>query len=183
VARAGSWIVTITVVAAVTFALWSGTSSVPDPVNRGSSAPDFTLPTVPGPGELELASLHGRVVLLNFWATWCKPCEAEMPAMQRLHEDLADEGLALVAVSVDDTKEAIERFQERLGLTFPLLWDVERGVADDYQAYRYPETLLLDREGTVVERYIGPREWDTPLYEARIRRLLAGEPEPGEASS
>jgi peroxiredoxin len=171
--RAGTWVVAAAVAGAIGFALWSG-ESVPDPVGRGSRAPAFALPERPGPGQLSLASLRGQVVLLNFWATWCEPCEREMPAIQRLHERLAPEGLRLVAVSVDDDQEAIDRFRERFRLTFPILWDPDKRVANTYQTYRYPETLLIGRDGVVIERYVGPRDWDSPLYEARIRKLIDG---------
>jgi cytochrome c biogenesis protein CcmG, thiol:disulfide interchange protein DsbE len=171
--RAGSWVIAAIVAAAIAFALWSS-PSVPDPVGRGSAAPEFALPERPGPGEVSLASLRGQVVLLNFWATWCEPCEREMPAMQRLYEALGPAGLQLLAVSVDDTSEVVDDFRAKLGLRFPILWDPEQRVANEYQAYRFPETLLIGRDGVVVERYIGPREWDSPLYEARIRKLLAG---------
>ena len=169
--RAGSWVLAAIVAAAIGFALWTG-SSVPDPVGRGSVAPAFSLAQIPGPGELSLADLRGQVVLLNFWATWCEPCEREMPAMQRLHEKLGPDGLHLVAVSVDDTSDVVERFRERFGLSFQILWDPDKRVSDVYQAYKYPETLLIGRDGIIVERYVGPRDWDSPLYEARIRRLL-----------
>lgn len=93
--------------------------------------------------------------------------------MQRLHAALGGEGLVLVAVSVDEQRDDVLRFRERLGLDFSLLWDPERRVSNLYQAYRFPETLLIDRDGAIVERYVGPRDWDAPLYQARIRRLLA----------
>jgi peroxiredoxin len=173
VSRAGPWLLAAAIGAAVGFALWQG-SSVPDPVDRGARAPDFVLPRIGGDGELALDDLRGRVVLLNFWATWCKPCEEEMPAMQRLQSALAAEGLALVAVSVDEEREPVEAFRTRLGLDFTLLWDPGQRVSRLYQAYRFPETLLIDRDGRVVERYIGPRDWDAPLYVERIRRLLDG---------
>ncbi len=114
------------------------------------------------------------MVLLNFWATWCEPCEREMPAMKRLHEKLAPAGLKLVAVSVDETSEPVDQFRERFQLTFPILWDSDKRISDAYQTYRYPETFLIGRDGVVIERYIGPREWDSPLYEARLRQLLEG---------
>jgi len=174
--RTGPWVLAAAVAAAVGFALLTGPRG-PEPVGRGSDAPDFRLPRVPGGEPLALEDLRGRAVLLNFWATWCAPCEAEMPAMQRLNRRLEPEGLTLVAVSVDESEEAVERFRQRLGLEFPIVWDPEREVSERYQTYKYPETLLIDREGRVVERYVGPREWDAPDYEARIRRLLgAGAP-------
>ena len=171
--RTGAWVLAAVVAAAVGFALWTG-SSVSDPVGRGSAAPGFALPDLSGSGDVSLASLRGDVVLLNFWATWCEPCEREMPAMQRLHEKLAPDGLRLVSVSVDDDRDAVVRFRDRFHLTFPILWDPDKRASNAYQTYRYPETLLIGRDGVVLERYIGQRDWDSPLYEARIRRLLEG---------
>jgi peroxiredoxin len=172
--RGGAGLLAAAIAVAVFLALWSR-QTVPDPIGRGSVAPAFELPRVPETGApIALDDLRGQVVLLNFWATWCKPCEEEMPAMQRLHEALADEGLALIAVSTDEESALVEEFVSRLGLRFPILWDPSKKTAEAYQAYRFPETLLIDREGVVVERYIGPREWDSPLYVERIRRLLAG---------
>ena len=159
---------------AVVFALWSRTS-VPDALGRGSVAPEFALRQSGTDREVRLSSLHGRVVLLNFWATWCKPCEDEMPAMQRLYTALGPEGLELLAVSVDDSPEVVEEFRKRLALTFPLLLDPDKRVAAIYQTFRFPETLLIDRDGVVLERYVGPKEWDASLYQARLRRLLTGE--------
>jgi len=172
VGRAAPWVIAAAVAAVVAFAIWTG-PSVPDPIGRGSTAPDFALPRLSGEA-LRLSSLRGRVVLVNFWATWCKPCEEEMPAMERLYRALEPEGLELLAVSVDDTREVVEAFQEERGLSFPILLDPERRVSRLYQTFRYPETLLVDRDGVVVERYVGPRDWDDPLYAERLRRLLDG---------
>jgi peroxiredoxin len=143
-----------------------------DPIEPGRPAPDFSLPVLGSDASLSLGSLRGQVVLLNFWATWCKPCEDEMPAMQSLHQALGDRGFALLAVSVDDDPRAVEEFATRLGLSFPILLDPEKKAADAYQSYRFPESYLIDREGVLVTRYIGPRDWDAPAYLDRIRRLL-----------
>lgn len=93
--------------------------------------------------------------------------------MQRLHAALADQGFALLAVSVDEPGSAVAAFRDRLGLTFPILLDPERRVAGRYQAERFPESLLVDRSGVIVERYVGAKPWDAPAYVSRIRRLLA----------
>jgi peroxiredoxin len=172
--RAGFALVGLVLAAAVVFALWRSGQGAPDPVGRGTPAPPFTLDRLDG-APVDLAALRGRVVLLNFWATWCQPCEEEMPAMERLYGALRDEGLELLAVSIDDEAEPVERFQERLGLSFPILLDPEKRVASAYQTFRFPETLLIDRRGVIVERYIGGKEWDAPAYRERIRRLLRGE--------
>ena len=95
-----------------------------------------------------------------------------MPAMERLYQELRPEGFELLAISVDDSPESVRAFRDRLGLSFPILMDAGKEVAERYQAFRFPESLLLDRDGTVIERYIGPREWDAPAYVGRIQRLL-----------
>ena len=148
----------------------SADSSLP-PADVGAPAPDFTLPDLDG-REHSLASQRGQVVLVNFWATWCKPCEDEMPAMERLYQELRPGGFQLIAVSVDDRIEQVREFQERMALSFTILHDPEKRAADRYQSFRYPESFLVDRQGTLVARYIGPREWDTPAYRDRIRRLV-----------
>ena len=141
------------------------------PIEPGLAAPEFGLPLLGG-GEISLRALRGKVVLVNFWATWCAPCEQEMPAMQRLYAQLAPRGFELVAISVDEDAEDVARFRERLALGFPIALDPKRDAADRYQSFRYPESFLIDREGTLVARYIGERDWDAPAYSGRIARLL-----------
>jgi peroxiredoxin len=170
--RLGIWLLGAGVAAAVLFAL-SLDSDTPAPVGRGSLAPAFELPLVGGGPSLSVEQLHGKVVLLNFWATWCKPCEDEMPAMERLYRALAGSDFELVAVSVDEDEAAVSVFADRLGLSFPIVMDPTKEVASAYQTYRFPESLLVGRDGVVVERYVGPKEWDADAYLNRIRRLLA----------
>lgn len=145
---------------------------VPPPLARGSSAPAFDLPVLGETGRLSLADHRGRVVLLNFWATWCKPCEDEMPAMERLYRSLGSEPFEVLAVSVDEDLAELASFRERLGLSFPILMDPRQQVTRRYQTTGFPESLLIDRSGRVAERYVGPRDWDAAPYRARIRRLL-----------
>jgi peroxiredoxin len=143
------------------------------PIEPGRAAPEFTLPRLGG-GEIALRALRGKVVLLNFWATWCGPCEQEMPAMQRVYARLAPRGLEIVAISEDDDTSAVEKFRARLALGFPIALDAGRAVAQQrYQTFRYPESFLVDRAGVLVERYVGERDWEAPEYVSRIERLLA----------
>jgi peroxiredoxin len=144
------------------------------PVGEGHAAPDFTLPALDG-ADVSLAALRGKVVLLNFWATWCKPCEDEMPAMQRLYGALGGggPGFELLAISVDEGDDEVRAFRDRLKLAFPILRDPGKRAANLYQSFRFPESWLIDASGVVVARYIGPREWDDPLYVERIRKLVA----------
>jgi peroxiredoxin len=165
------------VVAAALFALWGGAPA--PPLTRGSDAPGFSLPRLDGDAPFDLASLRGRVVLLNFWATWCKPCEEEMPAMERLHQALAGSPFDLLAVSVDSGEQEVRAFRDRLGLSFPILLDPQKQVSKRYQTFRYPESFLIGRDGVIVERYVGPRDWSEPLYVERIRELLGAAMPPG----
>ena len=166
-----SWVIA-SVVAGAAFLAIMLSPEAPAPIIRGATAPLFSLPRLDGSEAIEIETLRGRVVLLNFWATWCKPCEDEMPAMERLYQELRPEGFELLAISVDEAEESVREFQGRLGLSFPILMDPGQDVAKAYQAYRFPESLLVDRGGTVIERYIGPRDWDAEAYVGRIRRLL-----------
>jgi peroxiredoxin len=168
----GTWLLGVGVVAATLFALSMG-SDTPPRIGRGTQSPAFDLRHAGGGSSLSLEQLNGKVVLLNFWATWCKPCEDEMPAMQRLYRSLAGTDFELVAISVDEDEAAVVSFVKRLGLTFPVLMDSTQAVSAAYQTFRFPESLLVGRDGVVLERYVGPKEWDADAYVDRIRRLMA----------
>ena len=159
------------------------------PVVRGVMAPAFELaqltaiddtsgidePTRSEQADLvELSSFSDRVVLLNFWATWCEPCEREMPAMERLYQALPRDDFELIAVAIDDNEEDVRAFQERYQLSFPILLDLDQAVYAGYQTMGVPESLLIDRDGRIVERYVGPREWDAIEYKSRIQELIDG---------
>lgn len=144
------------------------------PLRPGAAAPDFRLEALSGAVHA-LAEKRGRVVLVNFWATWCAPCEEEMPAMERLYRDLAPRGFELLAVSVDSEVEPVRAFRRRLALSFPILHDPGKEAASRYQVARFPETFLVDRRGVLVERYIGAVDWDAAAYRRRIERMLAGD--------
>jgi thiol-disulfide isomerase/thioredoxin len=153
------------------------------PVVRGVEAPGFDLPLLgeAGEGSLSLESLRGRVVLVNFWASWCEPCEREMPAMDRLYAALPKSEFELVAVAIDENREDVVAFQERMDLDFPIVLDPGGTVYQAYQSMGVPESLLVDRTGRIVERYVGPREWDARPYRERIEALIDPSIEPGQA--
>jgi peroxiredoxin len=146
----------------------------------GEVAPDFQLSTIDG-APFALASLRGRIVVLNFWATWCPPCVEEMPSLEGLHQALAAEGLTVVGAAGDGKAADVQSFTRRLGLTFLQLHDAGSAVAHRYRAYGYPTTVVIDRAGRVAAVYHGPAPWDTPEALAHFRGLLARpvqEPEP-----
>ena len=129
---------------------------------EGTQAPPLRLPALAG-GEVALDSYRGRMVLVNFWATWCPPCVEEMPSLERLHRALAGEGLVVLGVSVDDDGAALEAFVRRAGVTFPILRDPgARGPAAAWRTTGWPETFVLDRSGRIVRKIVGPTRWDTP---------------------
>jgi peroxiredoxin len=173
--RLARWALAIALLAAVGWIVASAKREAP-PLEVGLAAPEFTLARLGG-GEISLRDLRGKVVLVNLWATWCAPCEQEMPAMQRLYAQLAPRGFELVAISVDEDAQAVERFRDRLALTFPIALDAQKRAAASYQSFRYPESFLIDREGVLVARYIGERDWDAPEYLGRIARLLEASPQ------
>lgn len=142
------------------------------PSAKETEAPDFTLPDLAGK-KRRLAEFRGQVVLMNFWATWCAPCRAEMPAMERLYQELKGEGFTIVAVNFAETAAQVAPFAEELRLHFPILLDQEGQVSRLYRAFSLPTTYLLDRHGTVVGRAVGPREWDGAEAKRLIRALRA----------
>ena len=141
-------------------------------LKEGAEAPGFRLPSLAGE-QVDLGSYRGKVVVLNFWATWCPPCVAEMPSLQRLDRALGPEGLAVVTVSTDEDQEALEEFVTRYGLDLPVLLDPGGRVASrDYRTTGFPETFVLDRAGVLLSHTVGPAEWDSPDALAHFRGLL-----------
>jgi peroxiredoxin len=127
----------------------------------------------PGGGTLGLAELEGKVVVLNFWATWCEPCREEMPAMERLARAYRDRGLVVVALSVDREGASVVRpFLKRHGLTFPIGLDPDQAVARLYRVWALPSTFILDRAGVRLFLAQGAREWDNPAAHAFFDALL-----------
>lgn len=157
--------------------LWLGRGDY-TPADAGRIAPAYRAPSIDG-DTVDLADLRGSVVILNVWATWCRPCVAEMPALQRLHEQLGPDGLSIVAVSVDnaalvmgDPAAAVRSFVREYGITFPVLLDPETRIESAYPVAGLPVTYIIDRDGRIRERVLGPRAWDEPRYTTEFRQLL-----------
>jgi peroxiredoxin len=138
----------------------------------GSPAPTFRLPSQKG-GEVDLLSLRGKLVVVNFWATFCAPCVAEMPSLEGLHETLGPEGLVILGVSVDEDPGELERFLGEKKIRFTILRDPEGRAAAAYRTTGYPETFVIGPTGTLLESYIGAAEWDTPGALRHFRDLLS----------
>ncbi|MFY4729651.1 peroxiredoxin family protein [Nitrospira sp. BLG_2] len=141
-------------------------------VQVGDEAPNFTLRDLTG-NVMSLSQLRGKVVLLNFWATWCGPCRVEMPAMEQLYKTLPRREFEILAVSTDPQGTAVTRpFQREMGFTFPILHDSEYRVGLAYGARTIPITFMVDRRGIVRQKIFGARDWDSPEARDLIHELL-----------
>ena len=136
-------------------------------------APALKLPDLDGKTH-NLAKLRGKVVLINFWATWCPPCRREMPSLERLSQALSGESLVVLAVDVGEDADTIEAFTSQLDAvpTFPILLDTRSTAMPAWQVAGLPTTFLVDKQGRVVASAIGGREFDHPEMIESIRRLL-----------
>ena len=144
-----------------------------DLVAVGSRAPEFRAVNLRTGRPASLADYRGKVVLVNIWATWCQPCRIEMPSMERLHRKLAGNDFAVVAVSVDEADSAtVMQFARDLGVTFDVLHDRAGAIRRLYQTTGVPESFVIERDGVIVKKVIGPAEWDGPVNEVLIRKLI-----------
>ncbi len=142
------------------------------PPAMGSQAPEFRLLDLQGKWHA-LPDYHGKVVLLNFWATWCGPCRVEMPGMETLYQEFRDEDLAILAVSSDPQGSIVTRpFATSNELTFPILHDSDYRVSGSYGVRTLPMSFLIDRNGTLTHRVFGARDWNSPEARALIQGLL-----------
>jgi peroxiredoxin len=153
--------------------VWAGAWRADKPATNlgvGHPAPDFTLPGLTGE-EVDLARFRGKFVLLGFWASWCPPCREEMPSLQKLHEDFAGGNLVLLAVNAGEPFEQVASFVRQQELTFPVLLDPDGGVQALYGAYQF-QVFLIDREGRIVARYLGLRDWSSPAARQELAEKM-----------
>ena len=142
-----------------------------EPSVAGSAAPNFSF--APDGKPSQLADLRGKVVVLNFWATWCPPCVEEMPSLNRLHEQLALQGGIVLGISVDEDGAAYEKFLQEHKIRFPTHRDPSKQISSAYGTFMYPETYIIDRRGRIARKIIGPQDWSRPETIAYLQNLLA----------
>ena len=157
------------IVACAAFAVVAGTAS--SAIAPATQAPDFTLHAMSGP-NLRLKEQRGRVVMVNFWATWCAPCRQEMPQLNRLYEKYRASGFVLLGVNVDDDTSKAAEVAKKLGLTFPVLLDTDKKVSKLYDLSTMPSTVIIDRDGKVRYVHRGYLAGYEDNYEKQIRELL-----------
>ena len=140
-------------------------------VPAGSMAAPFELTTLDGK-VVKLSELTGKVVLVNFWATWCGPCKEEMPSLARLQMQLDPGQFALMTVTTDLHRQGIVHFLSQLGLNLPVLFDEDQEVSRSFMVRGLPTTIVIAQDGTLVGRAVGPRAWDSSEAVAAMRQIM-----------
>jgi len=141
-----------------------------EPSLAGSKAPEFAF-QLEG-RSAKLADLRGRVVVLNFWATWCPPCVEELPSLERLHQQMAARGVVVLGVSVDEDADAYEKFLREWKITFPTYRDPSKKIAIAYETFMYPETYIIGADGRVARKIIGAQRWDGAEMMQYLEQIL-----------
>lgn len=159
---------TVVTAASLAFALlFSGCNRGDHPAQVGRPAPDFTV--ADGSNSIRLSSYRGKIVLLNFWASWCGPCIQETPGLEQLHHDRPD--LAILGVSVDEDENAYRRFLKRYNVEISTVWDPSQKAAKLYHTDGWPETYIIDRQGIVRRKIVGDPDWSNPEIRAYLNAL------------
>ena len=142
-----------------------------EPSLRGTAEKDFALVIAGKPTRL--SDLKGKVVLLNFWATWCPPCVDEAPSLNALQKRIAPLGGTVLGVSVDDDQEAYQEFIKHYELSFPTFRDTTKQIPLMYGTTMYPDTYVIDRHGKLDRKIVGPQDWSSPEMTQYLDKLLA----------
>lgn len=141
-----------------------------NPVSGTPPAPDFTLTDREG-NRHRLADYRGKVVIVNFWSVWCRPCRKEMPSMQRAWQQLQDRGVMMVALNYGDTPENVAAFFSNLHVDFPVLLGGDQAMVDNWDVKGLPTTYVVDPQGRLAYKLVGEREWDDPSILDKVLAL------------
>ena len=137
----------------------------------GGTAEDFSFELNGKPARL--SELRGKVVVLNFWATWCPPCVEEMPALSRLHQQITASGGMVLGVSVDEDEAQYQKFLLDHQISFSNFRDPSKTISSSYGSFMWPETYIIGRDGKIARKLIGPQVWDSPEMIAYLKRVAA----------
>jgi peroxiredoxin len=147
----------------------AGCYSGTHPPRIGSSAPDFTVQD--SDHKVTLSQFRGQVVVLNFWATWCPPCIEETPALIKMQRRMKDKGVVVLAVSIDVDENAYHKFLKDYGVNMVTVRDEDQKAATLYGTHGWPETYIIDRNGIIRRKFIGPVEWNSPEVTEFLNKL------------
>jgi cytochrome c biogenesis protein CcmG, thiol:disulfide interchange protein DsbE len=140
-------------------------------VEPGDSAPSFAVTTDSGK-RVTRSDFGGKLLVLNFWATWCPPCIEEMPSLNDFAQQVSKDGVVVLGVSIDHNEQVYRRFLQQNRLAFETARDPDAGIAAEYGTFKWPETYIINAQGKVVEKHIGPKLWTDPKMLAAVRRHL-----------
>jgi peroxiredoxin len=140
-------------------------------VAPGNPAPDFQLEDNNG-NMVSLSGLRGKVVMVNFWATWCPPCRAEMPSMEKLNNAMAGEEFVMLAINIEENgRSSVAEFLQKTPHTFPILYDEQGVVQKLYGVYKFPESFVITKDGMIDDKVIGAIDWAHPETIAYFKGL------------
>ncbi len=140
--------------------------------SEGAMAPDFTVKGLDG-AEVKLSSLKGKVVMVNFWATWCPPCKEEIPSMMQLNKSMEGKPFQMLAISIDEGgKGAVEKYFQTSGNSLPAYLDTDGAISKMYGITGVPETFILDRAGLVQKKVVGGMDWSSPEVLSYLTELM-----------
>ncbi len=138
---------------------------------KTGKAMDFTLPSRSGE-NVRLAELQGEVVLVNFWASWCGPCRAELPKLEEMHQKYKDLGVTILGINIDETRELSQKLLKDVEVNFPVLYDHDNKVSEPYDIQAMPSTFIIDKSGNFRYVHLGYQDGYELAYEEQIKKLM-----------
>ncbi len=147
----------------------------PKITNAGDTAPEFSVITDSGK-TVTRDNFGGKLLVLNFWASWCGPCISEEPSLVQFANTFAPKGVVVLGISIDGNEKRYQEFKQHFGVTFPTMRDPDSNISASYGTFQIPETYLIDRHGKVLEKVISNQDWMDPEFTARVQRMLAAAP-------
>jgi cytochrome c biogenesis protein CcmG/thiol:disulfide interchange protein DsbE len=140
-------------------------------VNVGDKAPNFSITTEKGK-TVSVSDFGGKVLVLNFWATWCPPCVQEMPSLNQFAATMKDKGVVVLAVSIDKNEKAYKTFLQRTRPAFETAFDPDANISSEYGTFKWPETYVIDKSGKVTQKLISNQDWMDPQIVNGIKAML-----------